>query len=135
MSVRRKSIAGLHGLGQPSDPRLDFIWRQPRITEARLLTVDGIGIKDLSAREGYPRREGLLRPLPGIEALIHSEPEIKTARWNFELQQSGRRMAFQRIPKHTTPPGVFGSQSDQMIIKLAALQENGERILSRAFCK
>src|SRR5215467_2930276 len=135
MSVRRKSIAGLHGLGQPSDPRLDFLWRQPRITEARLLTDDGIGVKDLSAREGHTRCERLLRPLPGIEALIHSEPEIKTARWNFELQQSGRRMAFQRIPKSVAPPGVFGSQSNQVIIKQAALQKNGERILSRAFCK
>jgi len=64
MSVRRKSIAGLHGLGQPSDPRLDFLWRQPRITEARLLTADSVGVKDLSAREGHTRRERLPRPLP-----------------------------------------------------------------------
>lgn len=64
MSERRKAISGLHGLGQPSDPHLDLLWRQPRITEAGLLTADGIGVKALSAREGDARRESLPRPLP-----------------------------------------------------------------------
>ena len=135
MSVRRKAISGLHGLGQPSDPHLDLLRREARITEARLLAADGVGVKDLSAREGHTRRERLPRPLPCIEALIHSGPEIKTARRNFELQQSGRHMAFQRIPKSPAPPGMLGSQSDKMIVNQSALQKNGERILSRAFCK
>ena len=64
MSERCKAIFGLYGLGQPFDPHLDLLWRQPCITEAGLLTADGIGVKDLSAREGDTRRESLPRPLP-----------------------------------------------------------------------
>src|SRR5262249_60115375 len=116
-------------------PRTYCVGGHPRKREAGWLVVTRTGEKTPPAREGHPRRERLLRPLPGIEALIHSEPEIKATRRDFEFQRSGRHMAFQRIPKSVAPPGVFGSQSDQVIIKQAALQKNCERILSRSFCK